>query len=65
MHHTTDENRLTRVSVGTVFGATAALLVGMLIVMAVPDGPAGDATTKAVPLGAAIGALLGYRIRHR
>jgi hypothetical protein len=58
MHQTPGENRLARVSVGTVFGATAALLVGILAAMA---GPAGDAVTKAVPLGAAIGAVFGYR----
>jgi hypothetical protein len=67
MHDTLGDNRLARVSVGMVFGATAALLIGMVVVLMAPDGDFADLAAAAVsravlvPLGAAIGAVLGYR----
>lgn len=72
MHDTLGDHRPARVSVGLVFGATAALLIGMLAVLMVPDGGFADlaaaAATRAVlvPLGAMIGAAIGYRTsQHR
>jgi hypothetical protein len=64
-------NRVARVSVGAVFGATAALMLGVLVVLVAPSNDIADlaatAATRAVlPLGAVVGALLGHRSRqHR
>jgi hypothetical protein len=63
MHYTPGGNRTTRVSVGAVFGATAALFVGILAAMTASAGEFTDLAARAVlvPLGAVIGAVLGYR----
>ncbi|MGD2064705.1 MAG: hypothetical protein PVF51_14150 [Nitrospirota bacterium] len=70
MNDTIGDGRPARIAVGSVFGATAALLAGLVAVMVAPDNGFADLATAAVtravlvPSGAVVGALVGYHHRH-